>query len=311
MHRVGRTGRVGKLGTAVSLVDGTGLATLSRLEREFGIKFIEQALPPEEVASRMRSERIMKELSEKASVAEVGAHVPVAEQILANPEGAQVVAYLLKSYYATVAAEGERRASQPSGGRQHARGDNGSAPSAGPGEAPALAGDPDSDANGRRRRRRRRGRRGERGERSETGGEQRNEPRSSEGYETMDAHEALAGDPMAAPTLHPASVDGVAPAVPSNGSAPQGVNGTPAAEAVGDGYTRIRVNIGFDDGFKGRGSVAKRVAALAGLTDGSVLEVESRREYSVLKAAPDIAELLIDRVDGTPIGKKILTVQLA
>jgi len=38
------------------------------------------------------------------------------------------------------------------------------------------------------------------------------------------------------------------------------------------------------------------------------MEVESRREYSVLKASPHIAELVIDRVDGTPIGKKILTV---
>jgi hypothetical protein len=82
-------------------------------------------------------------------------------------------------------------------------------------------------------------------------------------------------------------------------------------EVVDDGFRRLKVNIGFDDGFKGRGAVAKRVAALAGLTEGSVLEVESRREYSVLKALPDIAELVVDRVDGTPIGKKILTVQIA
>lgn len=302
VHRVGRTGRVGKLGTAVSLVDGTGLATLSRLEREFGIKFIERALPPEEEASRLRSERIMKELTEKASVSEVGAHLPVAQQILANPEGAaQVVAYLLKSYYAAAAAEGERHVQQPAGGGRPPRHENNNA--GGAGDAAGLA-DAEGDANGRRRRRRRRGRRGERG----------SEPSEhhNDGFETINAHEALAGETTSAPVGDALPTpDGAGVAAPSNGNGQTNGGGAPVAEVASDGFTRIRVNIGFDDGFKGRGAVAKRVAALAGLTDGSVLEVESRREYSVLKAAPHIAELLIDRVDGTPIGKKILTVQLA
>src|SRR5690606_17086029 len=95
----GRTGRVGKLGTAVSLVDGNGLATLTRLEREFSIKFVDKVLPPEEEASRLRSERIMKELSEKASVAKVGQQLPMAQELLKNPEGAQIVAFLIKSYF--------------------------------------------------------------------------------------------------------------------------------------------------------------------------------------------------------------------
>jgi len=79
----------------------------------------------------------------------------------------------------------------------------------------------------------------------------------------------------------------------------------------GDGLTRLRVNIGFDDGFKGRGAVAKKIAALAGLNDGTVQEVESRRDHAVLKATPDIAELVIERVDGAQLGKKILSVAVA
>ena len=71
---------------------------------------------------------------------------------------------------------------------------------------------------------------------------------------------------------------------------------------------RVRVNIGFDDGFKSRGSVAKKVSALAGINDGIINEVEARRDHSVLEASSDIVEMLIERVDGAQIGKKIVTV---
>ncbi len=279
LHRVGRTGRVGKLGTAVSLVDGAGLATLSRLEREFNIKFVEKALPPEEVTSRLRSERIMKELSEKASVAEVGAHLPVAQQIVSGPDGAQLVAYLLKSYYAAAATAGEQQTQKAPHSQRAPRQEAQSNDEAGSGEGEAR------NSRRRRGRGRGRGRRNERGEHTESP------------YETLNAEEALA---LAVPEQ---SAGG-------NGAAPSEPGGNGAAEPAADGYTRMRVNIGFDDGFKGRGSVAKRVAALAGLNEDSVLEVDSRREYSVLKATPDIAELLVDRVDGAPIGKKVLTVQV-
>ncbi len=306
VHRVGRTGRIGKLGTAVSLVDGIGLATLTRLQREYGVKFTEKMLPPEDVVGKLRSERIMKELSEKASVSEVTAHLPVAQEILKSNDGQQIVAFLLKSYFNQTAASAERVARD-----LHAR-------TAGPeqdettgelraAEAGGAGGEVGEEGRGRRRRRRRRRGRGgvgaEGGERGERG-ERRNEaaPRSAAPYyETMDVMEALAGEGGAR--------EGGAPA-----SSPQNGNGHgPIVETVhvNDGLTRLRVNIGFDDGFKGRGAVAKKISSLAGLTEGVVQEVESRRDYSVLKASPEIAELLMDRVDGTPIGKKILTVSVA
>ena len=56
---------------------------------------------------------------------------------------------------------------------------------------------------------------------------------------------------------------------------------------------RVRVNIGFDDGFRGRGAVAKKITALAGLNDGIIKEVGSRRDYAVLQASSEIAELLM------------------
>ncbi len=268
LHRVGRTGRIGKLGTAVSLVDGTGLTTLTRLQREFGIHFVERRLPPEEEVISLRSHRIMKELAEKASVAELGQHLPVAQEIVNSAEAQQIVAFLLKSYFGAQAAEGERRGHSLVAGK-HA------AAAAASGAEPA-AGETVDEAGRRRRRRRRR-----RGRPERSGGEP---------FETIDAADVLAQE--------------AGEAASGNGSAE-------GAEAIDDGLTRIRVNIGFDDGFKGRGAVAKKISALAGLNEGIVTEVESRRDHSVLKATPEIAELLIDRVDGAPIGKKILTVSLA
>lgn len=121
----------------------------------------------------------------------------------------------------------------------------------------------------------------------------------------MDAAEAL-GIAGRSNGGAPSSADGA-------GASPNGSNRKPepALPAVEEGMTRLKINIGFDDGFKGRGAIAKKIASLAGLNDGIVAEVESRRHYCVLKATPEIAELVVDRVDGAQIGKKILEVAVA
>ncbi|MBI5508949.1 MAG: DEAD/DEAH box helicase [Deltaproteobacteria bacterium] len=309
LHRVGRTGRIGKAGAAVSLVDGKGLGTLSVLEREFSVHFTERILPPEAEALRFRSQRIMKELSEKASVAEVGQHLNVAQDIIAGSDGAQIVAFLLKSYFNNRAADIDRRPPLPS---QNGRPPQPSQQAQHDGQPGEMGMEGGSRRRGRRRRRRGRGRGGAEG-----------------GYgEVVDAHEILQGDSGSAFAPPPLREPSAAPMETASLSTPSAVvaagngngNGSsdvaaPAAGAevvlAADGMTRLRVNIGFDDGFKGRGAVAKKIAALAGLNDGIVHEVESRRDYAVIKATPDIAELVIERVDGAQLGKKILTVAVA
>ncbi|MEM6532845.1 MAG: DEAD/DEAH box helicase [Myxococcota bacterium] len=281
LHRVGRTGRMENKGVAVSLVDGKGLTTLTQLQRQFGIEFIQRELPPEEQASKARSERIMKELAEKASVAEVGLHRPVAEEILGSDEGAQIVAFLLKTYYGQAAADAATD-TKPKRGRRVAAADDA--------DETVVSSDEGGDEQPKKKRRRRRRRR-----RREDGG-----------LETMDAAEAL----------------GIAPRPSSNGDAPVEA-GAPAGGGqkkaaapaplpeVEEGMTRIKINIGFDDGFKGRGAIAKKISSLAGLNDGIVTEVESKRHHCVLKATPEIAELVVERVDGAQIGKKVLEVAVA
>lgn len=267
VHRVGRTGRMGRLGSAVSLLDGKGMGTLSLLEREFGIHFEPLVLPAEAEILHRRSLRIMKELSEKASVSEVTQHMPVAQEVLAATDAQQVVAFLLKNFFGKEAERSRDRRPEP---EQQA----GSSP-----RPVEHAQDAGPGMDGGQRRRRRRGRRGRRGGRE---------------FETIDAVELVDVEAVARPVAPEAAPE---PAVLLENLPP-----------APDGMHRVRVNIGFDDGFKGRGSVAKKVSALAGINDGIISEVEARRDHSVLEASQDIIEMLIDRVDGAQIGKKIVTV---
>ena len=387
LHRVGRTGRIGKMGRAISLVDGRGLGTLSVLEREFGVKFIEMTLPPEADVIRARSQRIMKELAEKAAVAELGQHLNVAQDILGNADAPQVVAFLLKAYFnGQAGGDGRLRGAAAVLYEQ----DEASARS--PATRVVVArdgGEVDEAASTEPRvRRRRRGR-------GEGAAERHSEPtpqtaparqgngiveqgaprRSAAPYEgsapasvsrdafdiidavdllfperrelaererAAQAQERLVDRPERAPrpegrerpvarevTREPRKSNGdrVARAErpsaerPERGSerpgkVPAGVRadrpegaGRHDEASTPEGTARIRVNIGFDDGFKGRGSVAKKISALAGLNEGTVTELESRRDHAILRASVEIAEMVLDRVDGAPLGKKVISVE--
>jgi ATP-dependent RNA helicase DeaD len=45
LHRVGRTGRIGKKGTAINLISGRELGTFTVLEKNYGIKFEKREMP--------------------------------------------------------------------------------------------------------------------------------------------------------------------------------------------------------------------------------------------------------------------------
>ena len=201
----------------------------------------------------------MKELSEKAAVAEVGQHVTVAKEILGNDDGAQVVAFLLKSYFNERAKEarGVEQADEGKGRETHGRREH----------SDARPRQDDSQRRNQRRRPRTR--------------------RPAAGY----------GSQQDGPQQQNASTAGQAEQESSD-------------VAPAEGYVAIRVNIGFEDGFKGRGAVAKKIAALAGLNDSSLREVESRRQYAVVTAKAEIADLLLERVHGAAIGKKVLNLNI-
>src|SRR4051794_15525768 len=67
LHRVGRTGRIGKKGTALSLVSGSEIMTLSALQKKFNIVFEERKLPTPDEAKKRWTDRHVAELKEGMS----------------------------------------------------------------------------------------------------------------------------------------------------------------------------------------------------------------------------------------------------
>ena len=88
LHRVGRTGRIGKKGTAISLVSGAELVTLTALERNFGIQFEQRKLPTPDEAKSLWIERQMKELRDAMTAgAAFEAYLPLAQDLSAREDG--------------------------------------------------------------------------------------------------------------------------------------------------------------------------------------------------------------------------------
>ncbi|HJL39674.1 MAG TPA: DEAD/DEAH box helicase [Myxococcales bacterium LLY-WYZ-16_1] len=99
LHRVGRTGRAGKRGTAVSLVAGRDQMTFTQLQREFGIEFEMKTLPDfKEIVAR-QAERVALELQKEARDTEVTSFLRLAEHLLQAEPAVEAVAYLLKQYF--------------------------------------------------------------------------------------------------------------------------------------------------------------------------------------------------------------------
>ncbi len=110
VHRIGRTGRIGKSGTAVSLISGRDEYTMTELTREFGIDFEVRELPPREELVRLSAERIGEELIKIARDVEITSFLPVAERLKHIDGGTEVVSFLLKRYFNELEEQREREA---------------------------------------------------------------------------------------------------------------------------------------------------------------------------------------------------------
>jgi ATP-dependent RNA helicase DeaD len=100
LHRVGRTGRIGKKGTAISLVSGAELVTLTALERNFGIQFEKRSLPTPEQAKSLWTELRMKELRDAMTAGGAfEAYLPLTQDMAAREDGKQLLAYALRYFF--------------------------------------------------------------------------------------------------------------------------------------------------------------------------------------------------------------------
>ncbi len=100
LHRVGRTGRIGKKGTAISLVSGSELVTLSALEKKYGITFETRKLPTPDEAKSLWTDKQIKELRDAMGAGSAfEAFLPLAKDLSVHPDGQILLAYALKYFY--------------------------------------------------------------------------------------------------------------------------------------------------------------------------------------------------------------------
>ncbi|HSN15651.1 MAG TPA: DEAD/DEAH box helicase, partial [Anaeromyxobacteraceae bacterium] len=100
LHRVGRTGRIGKKGTSLSIVSGAEIHTLTALEKKFGLTFERKTLPPPEEARRRWTDRHVAELKEGMSASIFEAFIPLAQDLRNRPDGEYLTAFALKYFFA-------------------------------------------------------------------------------------------------------------------------------------------------------------------------------------------------------------------
>jgi ATP-dependent RNA helicase DeaD len=100
LHRVGRTGRIGKKGTAISLVSGAELNTLSALEKKYGIVFEVRSLPTPDEARALWTNKHVRELREamQSGVA-FEAFLPLSQDLTARDDGRVLIAYALRYFF--------------------------------------------------------------------------------------------------------------------------------------------------------------------------------------------------------------------
>ncbi len=99
LHRVGRTGRIGKKGVALSLVSGSEMMTLKALKSKYGIPFEERTLPSPEEARRLWADRHVAELKEAMSSSIFEAFLPLAAELKTRPDGDYLVSFALKYFF--------------------------------------------------------------------------------------------------------------------------------------------------------------------------------------------------------------------
>ncbi len=99
LHRVGRTGRIGKKGTSLSLVSGGDIHTLTALQKKYGIAFEEKKLPTPEEARKVWTDRHVAELKEAMSSSIFEAYIPLAQELTKRNDGEWLVSFALKYFF--------------------------------------------------------------------------------------------------------------------------------------------------------------------------------------------------------------------
>jgi ATP-dependent RNA helicase DeaD len=98
LHRVGRTGRIGKKGVAINLVSGREISTLSVLEKKYNIAFEKRQMPSPEEALKLWTERHVREIKEASSGSIYEGYLGLAGQLKVRPDADDLIAFMLRYF---------------------------------------------------------------------------------------------------------------------------------------------------------------------------------------------------------------------
>jgi ATP-dependent RNA helicase DeaD len=286
LHRVGRTGRIGKKGTSLSIVSGGDIHTLSALQKKFGIVFEERTLPTPEEARRIWADRHVAVLKDAMSSSIFEAFIPLAQELKQRPDGEYLIAFALKAFFTHHRMEKAQDRERAEHKRtEHVRSAEGDAPRHREERGHGEGGEGGERRGGRRQGRDRdRGERGERrgrGERSDRG--ERRGPR-----EAGPAREGAAGTTIDVPVTEVAG-EVLATEI--------------AAEEARPTRSKVFFSLGEQDG----ADADKVTAAVKALAPGVELQdLEVRRSHSFLYVKPEAVEGLVEALHGKEWeGKKL------
>ncbi|MFH1808365.1 MAG: DEAD/DEAH box helicase [Pseudomonadota bacterium] len=108
LHRAGRTGRIGKRGAAVSLIRGLSASRLREIERLYDVQFEERTLPSAETIVEIETDRILRTLFTDAEHVEASQYLQIARSLMDRDQGAEAVAFLLRTYFSEERTPGQR-----------------------------------------------------------------------------------------------------------------------------------------------------------------------------------------------------------
>lgn len=98
LHRTGRTGRIGKKGTAVSMYGATDLQTRKVLEAKHNVKFVERPFPDAAVSMDRRIAREIARIRDAVGSIVFEAQLPAARALLKEKDAEILVAAALRAF---------------------------------------------------------------------------------------------------------------------------------------------------------------------------------------------------------------------
>ena len=285
LHRVGRTGRIGKKGTALSLVTGAEIMTLSTLQKKFGIKFRQMSLPTPEEAKSLWTDRSVKELRDAMSTGMAfEAYLPLAKDLAGKEERLSLLAYALKYFFTHHRME---RAQMRSAGEEKldAQAD----------EKAAQEFHASHARKGGRGEKSERGPRGERGAREAGGSSGRRE--GAPAREKRPPREASAQS-----TASSSPANGDASAAPVDPNAPV----QPAAPVD---RVKLYVTAGAEQGWDNE-KLATAISGLAGQPRDTVLAIDVKPRHAYVVVKPDAHAAYLAK-NGATLGEAAVSIEVA